>query len=376
MNILVDAFVDNNLGDDLMLEMLVQRFPDTLFFCLRDASLNARAPYKDWPNFLVPHWTDLDRILPFMDGLLVFGGSAWQDHGNNLDWFAWRDMALRKLKARGCPILAIGNNIGPVQTQEGQELFTNLLRRFDAVVVRDQASFNWLEAHAGSGRGTLGADLVLGYPVPKVTREPGLVGISVHRTMLFQERNEPYARHLCDLVGTLHREDPSLRFQFFAFDTISENDELLVDRILASLGWPPWASKVAYRGDIPAFLEAFGRCDRIFASRFHATILALLFEQPFVPFDYMGKTRDLLRDLDYEGIIVAHDHLEDDLAAIAKALRAPSRPFSAKKLESMCLRAGVGFQAIASALASIPHQATAKRAILGLLALTRQEGAS
>ena len=142
MNILVEAFVDNNLGDDLMLEQLVTRFPEAMFFCLRDASLNAREPYRSWKNLLVVHWTDLDRIMPFMDAFLIIGGSAWQDHGNNLSWYTCREKVLRDMKARGCPALAIGNNIGPVETSEGKNLFVGMLRRFDAIVVRDRASFN------------------------------------------------------------------------------------------------------------------------------------------------------------------------------------------------------------------------------------------
>ncbi|HWQ11132.1 MAG TPA: polysaccharide pyruvyl transferase family protein [Holophaga sp.] len=366
MNFLVDAFIDNNLGDDLMLELLVQRFPAITFFCLRDAKLNAQAPYRDWPNLLVPDWADLDRILPFMDGLLIFGGSAWQDHGNNLDWFGWRTKALKTLKARGCPALAIGNNIGPVSTEEGRQLFVALLRRFDCVVVRDQASHAWMEDNVGPDRGKLGADLVLNYPVPCVDREAGLVGISVHRTVLFPERNAPYVEHMVLMVRALRKARPDLRFRFLAFDTITENDEILVDQILARLAWPAWASKATYRGDIPAFLDAFGACDRIFASRFHALVLALLFGQPFVPFDYMGKTGNLLQDLSYEGIRATHDGFEGQIDAICTQLLHPRPCFDGQAFKTMKERASINF----SEMEHHMHQASPsafKRTVLSLL---------
>lgn len=366
MNFLVDAFIDNNLGDDLMLELLVRRFPGVNFFCLRNAKLNAQAPYRDWPNLLIPDWTDLDRILPFMDGLLVFGGSAWQDHGNNLDWFGWRTKALKTLKARGCPALAIGNNIGPVSTEEGRDLFVDLLRRFNCVVVRDQTSIRWMESHVGPSRGTLGADLVLGYPVPSVAREAGLIGISIHRTVLFPERNTPYVEHMTAMVRALHKAKPALRFRFLAFDTITENDEILVDQVLARLDWPEWASKAIYRGDIPSFLNAFGACDRIFASRFHALVLALLFGQPFVPLDYMDKTRSFLRDLGYEGILVTHGEFGGQIDVICAQLLHPKSCFDEKAFKKMQERSIINF----SEMERYIHQASPsafKRTVLGLL---------
>jgi len=346
MNILVSAFVDHNLGDDLMLEILVRRYPHVMFFCLRDASLNALQPYADWPNLVVPDWGDLDRLLPVMDAFLVYGGSAWQDHGDNLRWYDWPTRVIREFRAQGKPILAVGNNIGPLRTAKGQSLFASLLSDFDSVAVRDAFSFDWFQQHVGTGNGVYGADLVFDYPMPAPRRDADLVGISIHRTVQFPERNEPYARNMAAVITRLHDVRPDLRVCLFGFDAITENDRILADEIETRLGHPAYLTARHYEGDIPECLAAFGRCSHVLATRFHALVLALGWGIPFTPFDYMEKAGLLLADLDYRGLVLTHENFERSVeTAVDNILHSPCC-YDEGRLREVRARASLNFAAL------------------------------
>lgn len=375
MNVLVDAFVDNNLGDDLMLDMLVRRYPGVRFWCLRDASLNGAPPYRDWPNFLVPDWTDLATILPFMDALLVFGGSLWQDHGTNLAWYDWRRHALDAIKARGGLALAIGNSIGPVQGPEGGRLFAELLARFDLVTVRDAASMAWYERHVGLRQCTLAADLVFDYPLPSPAPAANLLGVSVHRSILYPQRNEPYAGHLAELLTRLVGSRPGLQVQLLVFNARTENDGLIASEITHRLASPPWVSTLTYDGVPASFLEGFGRCSHVFASRFHAAVLAMTMGIPFTPFDYMGKTVAMLADAGYRGPIVSHDSLGRDLAGVCERMLAPATPEGPVRVDRLREGARRHFELLDGVFGA-PDATAAKRACLALLAAARATAAT
>ena len=339
----MDAFVDNNLGDDLMLDLLVRRYPGTLFLPLRDARLNALEPYAQWPNLIIPDWVDLPALLPLVDAFLIYGGSAWQDHGDNLNWYLWRRDAMAALKARGVPLLALGNNLGPVRTKEGAALFTSLILDLDHLTVRDTDSFRWLEAHVPGHHGVLTGDLVLQLDRPRPPVDEGLVGISVHRSVLRPAQNEAYVEGVVGLVRRLHAARPELRIGLFGFDTVTERDDLVMDQIFHRLGRPAQLSIHSYLGDLPAFLDAFGRCSSVFACRFHAVILALLWGMPFTPFDYLGKTRTVLEDLAYRGPLITHGDFPARLDEICAHMLSGEQHHDATALAAMIARAGRNF---------------------------------
>jgi polysaccharide pyruvyl transferase WcaK-like protein len=371
MNLLVDAFVDNNLGDDLMLDLLVHRYPHVYFWCLRDATLNDVEPYRRWPNLLVPDWSDLPAILPFMDGLLVFGGSMWQDHGHNLIWYEWRRYALETIKARGGTAYAVGNSIGPVASEAGRRLFAELLSRFDLVTVRDSASMEWFDRHVGTGRCMCATDLVFDYPLPAATPRPDLLGVSVHRSILLPQRNGPYARAMAEAIAAVRRARTDLDVRLFVFDARTENDLEVADDVMRHLGAPGWLSTHVYRGDAAPLLADFARCGHIFASRFHAVVLAMALGIAFTPFDYMGKTAHLLADAGYHGPIVTHESLAADPERVAGAILAGwAGQAAAAPAAGLRAQAGEHFAQLDRAIGT-PVPGGAKRASLSLLGALR-----
>jgi colanic acid/amylovoran biosynthesis protein len=311
MNVLLEAYVDSNIGDDLMLDLLVRRYPGINFwtFGYGDLAYNDRQPYRDWKNFFLIGRAAWETLLNSFDGYLGLGGSMWQDYGK-VNAFLIRDRTTRRMSELGRPRLMIGNNIGPVSTPAGEALFIDLLELLDDITLRDQASFDWIKARSRRVNARLAADPVFLYPVPGCTRQAGLVGVSVNNNPKAPDRNEPYAESIARLVAQL--VSAGSRVRLFGFDSGAEDDGAIISRVLAKLpvgAGPGAVEQCIYQGDIPAFLAAFGACEHVFASRFHALVLALRFGIPFTPFAYLDKTASLLKDLGYRGPLFNYDNL-------------------------------------------------------------------
>ena len=113
MNIFLKSFLDKNIGDDLMIELLVQRYPNSTFFTIGPNEFNDELPYSKWENLFVIDPTFWEEYLDTFDAYINIGGSVWQDYGENLDWYKIRAETVSRLKAANKPRLMIGNNLGP-----------------------------------------------------------------------------------------------------------------------------------------------------------------------------------------------------------------------------------------------------------------------
>lgn len=311
MNILLEAYVDRNIGDDLMLELLVRRYPGVNFwtFGYNDLAFYDQPPYRDWKNFFLIGRSTWEELLDRFDGYLGLGGSMWQDYGKK-DALLVRDRTTRRMRELGRPCLMIGNNIGPVNTHVGEVLFIDLLERLDDITLRDQASLAWIKSRSEEVKARLGSDPVLLYPLPRCLRKANLVGISVNNNPKEPGRNGPYVESMARLVERLL--SAGLRVRLFGFDSGAENDAFIISQVLERLPAAQASGKVeqcVYAGDVAGFLAAFGECEHIFASRFHSLVLALCFGIPFTPFAYLNKTVDFLKDIGYHGPLFDYDNL-------------------------------------------------------------------
>lgn len=107
----------------------------------------------------------------------------------------------------------------------------------------------------------------------------------------------------------LHHINKSLaegqRVRLFSFCEY-EHDANACDRLLSRIDSTQSSSVeiVRYDGDIDRFLALFQDVDMLFASRFHAAILGILYRIPTIPVVYSDKTINVLNDIKYKGDIV------------------------------------------------------------------------
>lgn len=306
------AYWNRNLGDDLMVALLLARYPGYRFFSPNwkpgpemanfenretlqrrfgriNHLLNILTVYRKKDFFLqaVERWYERSCICS-----VYIGGSLYMQDGD-----AAERLSREEEKMGSGPLFVLGANFGPCRDEAFREGFADYFSRCGGVTFRDRASFGEFR-HCG--RITYAPDVVLNL---KAVPEPadGTVLISVidltHRPELatWQERYERFVVRLCKACIRQGKRPVLLSF------CEGEGDGRAVSRILQTLGPDRPAEALFYRGDTAPILRTFARAERIIATRFHAMILAMCYKKPLFALCYSEKMTHVLEDLEFSG---------------------------------------------------------------------------
>lgn len=307
------GYFNQNLGDDLMVGLLLQRYPEIGFYS------DSWQPTPAAPNLvsqetLQRKYGRLNHLLNiltfyqredfFLNAIkrrydqecicsVYIGGSIYMQDGD-----AAPRILREEQKMKHGPLFVIGANFGPYREERFREAFEGYFRRCAGVTFRDGASFAQFR-HCGEI--SHAPDVVLNLQaIPEASN--GTVLISVidltHRPELtvWQERYEAYIARLCEACLRQGKRPVLVSF------CEAQGDGRAAERILEKLG--PECRKgtdiLCYRGNVEEMLHAFARAERVIATRFHALILALCYEKPVFALCYSEKLTNVLQDLDFD----------------------------------------------------------------------------
>lgn len=300
------AYFAQNLGDDLMVRLLLEQYPQCRFYS--DSWLDA----GQYPNF--ENRESLQRKHGRLNHIL-----------NLLTLYIWKDFylnAVRKHYERECfcsvhiggsiymqqtqprweeeklkngPLFVIGANFGP---NEEVKAFADYFSRCGGVTFRDRASC----ALFSGGNIRCAPDVVLNLNA-KPEESNGTVLISVidlERRPELKQWTDSYEKWMARLCSACIAEGETPVLMSFCQ---KEGDEDAISRILGKLPSEHRAKvrTLCYRGDAAPILTAYAQAERVVATRFHAMILALCFEKPFFSISYSGKVENVLHDLNFDG---------------------------------------------------------------------------
>ncbi len=324
--ILVKAYAATNLGDDLFLKILTNRYPEVEFTLLGG---NRQGIYNRFSSYrLLPLLSDLIRKLLLVfnktiakkftykainkrlkksstdyDASLLLGGSMFiQNHSG----FMENDIVKTSLLSFKHSFV-VGANFGPYLEDEYLTKYRDYLSKCEGVTFRDRYSYELLGRLSNS---MFCPDVVFQLSPSKSKMIPNTVGFSV--IDLSQRGNlsikqEAYLKLLIDIAKSLIKDDKIV--YLFSFCKI-EGDEQVVEVIADAVGRNK-INVVNYRGDIDKFLEIYSSMECMFCSRFHAMILSLIYSQRMVPLVYSKKMTQVLDDISYTGKLIDINFIED-----------------------------------------------------------------
>lgn len=300
MNI-VEGFFVGNLGDDLFLYMLGKNFPNTQFTLMTSPYLLDF--YKEIGNFKLyqyPIEKKLSKILPVPvtawiyklhhkknENFILLGGSVFMNHTYSREQYVYRYFDVLTSKQS----FVIGSNFGPVKDQPLKKWYSHLLPKFDWISWRDRASF----ALKLTGKNQhFFPDIVLGLDADEVEVNDRRPYVLINVMSLpddeynFDEKNA-YFKHFQELIlDALH--------QGFDVDLVSiggETDYQLASELKSHYKANQHVRNIRYV-NIPQILTEFKGATEIIATRYHAMILAWVFERPVHVYTYSSKTRNFI----------------------------------------------------------------------------------
>jgi len=308
-NVLVSAYFAKNVGDDLFLKVLFDRYQDVNWYLL-----TGHRYYKDvFENYqhvnIIPYYREIGNLNLFLswclltghikkyDAFVMIGGSIFMQHKQWEKVFLTRTRIINLFNKNNLPTYIIGANFGPYQDKRFLKKYEHHFSKYTGICFRDMYSYNLFKQLPDV---RMAPDAVFTLNVNKrVKPRTKSLGIS---PILLRNRDDlklyenQYHLKLKEIIEHyLHKEYDIKLFSFCEY----EGDLESVEQILKLLPeeYHKQISVINYTGNLESFIRAFQTCSIVIGTRFHSLILAMKFNQKFFPIIYSDKTIHSLKGI-------------------------------------------------------------------------------
>jgi len=301
--VFIQAYLEGNLGDDLFVELLLKRYPDTKFFTI--APKYYKKTFKNYDNITIYYkFYFLLKVIGYLlhrvkitniflqkkqkniiknsDIIIKIGGSIFQENEPSHLIYKYDKFLLEQKK----PIYCIGCNFGSYKTKEFYQKYYDLFSNFEDICFRDSYSYNLFEKLDNA---RCHSDIIFSYPFAE-KKQKKQIGISVMNLKYpeYEESLNKIIKYYLEL---------GYEIALFSFSKF-ENDCKMMKKIFNDFNKNKKIKMYNYDTNIEKFLNVFQESEIIIATRFHSLILALSTKKPVFTFVYSDKTKNVLNDLD------------------------------------------------------------------------------
>lgn len=312
------AYFENNLGDDLFLHILGNRYPDYEFVTFSDI-----AQYKNLPNNVITTMTDRDdaviRFLHKVDYRLrhirknISIAQAYIDF-KEMQWIKKSEAVVYIIGSgfmEGASVLKsdkyykktpylIGCNFGPFQSTEFYDTCYKHFSTARDVCFRDSYSANLFQKLSNV---RWAADVVFNYcgeyrdVLKNVEKKYTLISVmNLEKDKKIAKYKDDYIKFICECVENVIQDGKIAVLVGFCK---SEGDHIAVESIKKKVNNSEQVLSFQYPDiTIEEVMGLFKYADDIIVTRYHALIIGLLANKKTYSIVYSEKTRHVLEDLD------------------------------------------------------------------------------
>jgi len=318
MKILLSAYLDHNLGDDLFVDYFCRKYADHEVLLIYDQEMPLNAQLEGHQNLRKIGLKAAVKMMPRVDAFVMIGGSIFQDIPEFHRYDVRRNVLVTIARFFGARVYVMGSNIGPIHSSRAKRTFKYCFFLANGISVRDTASIELLRAWKCRPNYVLAPDLIFSYPyVPRrapAKRGP-VLGISVINIKSDSDQTGAYLRKLAQMVDRYLVEQADGVVRLFGFNGGAGNDGTAIERLVAltdggnrgRIETHQYGPGVSLEG----FLDCFADCDFHICTRFHSLVLSLMYRIPFLPIAYSNKTTNLLHDLGFSARSVDYAGMAD-----------------------------------------------------------------
>lgn len=332
--IFVDIYLQFNLGDDLFLDILANKFPNCEFTVnylgnnydefLTNYHNVKRRKYTLLNKIgqrlkLSDSITNYDKVAEEHDVLLFIGGSIFREEEYHHSLYQDRMKLVQEFKSREKAVFVLGANFGPYQSEAFLNDYNEFFKLCDDVCFRDLYSYHLFNSLP---QVRYAHDIVFQMDVDKYKQKSNKkrVGFSIIDVRHKHGLSKNYVNYINSTVKsieTLVRNGYECCLMSFCEQ---EGDVKVINEIKAKLS-SETLKKIfvyEYRGNLKEAITLIASFSLFIAARFHANILAILLDVGVMPVIYSEKTTNMLRDLKMDEVLVdmKNLHLQYDEAII------------------------------------------------------------
>lgn len=331
-----------NVGDDLFLSILLDRYSEVDFYLLANKSMYNKFIHEH-PNLKI---IDTLQNINLFDRLLlklstyfsesvqerVFKDYVKKQYGEkllNTDFFVTiggsmfienkNDKINRSLlfyqvintAFKNKPRYFIGCNFGPYYSDNFLNNFKVILGEATDLSFRDRESEDILKLP----NLRINPDIVFGFKVETIPHKiPNSVGfVLVDPRIKMPNLEISYSHYVSEiqkLIGKYINNGSNVTL--FSYCK-KENDEVLINDVLAQKELlNKNINVVKYEGELNSFIDQYSKMEMVFCGRFHSMILSMLFDQRMLPLIYSKKMTNILEDINFSGDVVELNSLNSE----------------------------------------------------------------
>ncbi len=310
MKVFLKAYINKNLGDDIFIDMVSKRYPNTNFL------IDGNACYFNNNNLTFYNKNILKKIIGKLlyyisfkrvnyetlmslkcDLSILIGGSMFiENKSENLP-------ILKK------PLFIIGSNFGPYNSSEYIEKSKKIFSRAADVCFRDKKSYNLFKELPNVRYST---DIVFSYKNPNIKVKNNkqvifsVIDCDFKEKELGKNYREKYENTILSLINFFQKKRYKIVLMSFCK---AQGDEEAIKRIKEKC--KSNVSCYFYDGNIEEAINVIAGSSIVVGTRFHANILGMLYGKTILPIAYSEKTINILKDMKYKGKILDVRNLDD-----------------------------------------------------------------
>ena len=319
--VLLYAYDQLNLGDDLFVHTIANRYPDVKFYLWSNA-VN-KTTFSRLKNLVILDQKSskiktLEKLRPSLaakyknrkdnscDCIVFIGGSIFIEYESWPQTLAWWEY-----EALNHSIYVLGANFGPFHTEAFRDGFSKIFAKIEDVCLRDrysQALFSDVE------KVRYAPDILFSYPLQERPLAEKQVFVSVIDCASKDEGDNnltnyehSYIAMMVKLLTCFIEKGYKIVLSSFCK---AEGDLNAIERIRSAIPADS-AIVVDYNGtNSQEVLDKISESSIIIASRFHAAIFGFAANKPVFPVIYSDKTKHVLEDAGFQGKYMDIRHLE------------------------------------------------------------------
>lgn len=315
MKIYLKSYLKKNLGDDLFVKIITDRYPNVIFRGIslkkydkgygKNLKIDYGYRYKVVDKVLkkiTKNNKSLERLyIKKCDKTVLIGGSMF------IQYKQCNYPEIGELKNKDYYIL--GTNFGPYRTNEYLKSVEMFIKGARDVCFRDKNSYNIFKNYDNV---RYEPDIVFSLDIKNVNiKNSKTVIVSVINCdkKSIREKRNIYEKKITETIKYFRKIGYNVVLMSFCKD---EGDEIAIKRILNNCddNDKKYIKTYYYNGDIREALNIISDSQIVVGTRFHANILGLLFGKTIIPIAYSKKTIDTLNDISFKGKILKIDQID------------------------------------------------------------------
>lgn len=321
--VMVHAYTQFNLGDDLFIKILCERYPETIF--ILPAPKQYKNNFKSMSNlrvfandsFFIRGFNYLSRklksdhlVMRFLarncDAVVLIGGSLFiQD-------IHWQKNLKRtkSLAVKGKPFFLLGTNFGPFNDRTFYFEHKKLFKRYTDICFRDEYSYN-LFSDLRNVR--LASDVIFQLEPSDSQHTEQSVAISIIKPSIrkhLANKDAIYYQKVKEIIiQCIENGHTVILMSFCELEQDHEALEIITNSVPTN--YLHKLRKHYYKGNIQNTLDIIARSRFVIATRFHAMILGWLYGKPVFPIIYSEKMEHVINDIGFKGSYTDFDQLDE-----------------------------------------------------------------